>query len=255
MLYFHYSYTSSVLYSIVVVALTYLAALIIGVMIKKWGMYQANKAQKEVLLKYQEERLRLLHSAHDSIAGKIAGALLLCELHNDESLQKDVADWGAIGFLLRQAQDELRENIIDPIKVDSNIIQGNATNLGVTEFQFHNIVSQLESLLTILGFTGSIIINGSIDFVDRSKLSVCIDILREIHTNIIKHGIRGKYITTVSFSENSSIHINSSNRSKESKRIYIKNTGLMLICQIVQQYNGAINYCNEDNEWNIAIVL
>ncbi|NMN00314.1 hypothetical protein G1C96_0892 [Bifidobacterium sp. DSM 109958] len=235
---------------------TYLIALVLGFGVRKWGERQSRLASQQAAYERQQEQLRLLHSAHDSIAGKLAGAMMVCRLHGDGS--SDARDWSTVELLLQQALHELRENIINPAKLSVAPSQRQVTTAGDVALRFHNTVGEIEATMRLLHFRGGIAVSGPVNAVSADKLAVCVDLLREIHTNIIRHGIPGPYATTVTFGDDVTdddvtVHIVSTNLTEERPDETGADSGMALMRQSIAPYHGTVSHAVEDGEWTIAI--
>lgn len=256
----HFWDKSGVISALLAIDATYLIASVLGLGVRKWGERQSQIATQQAAYERQKEQLRLLHSAHDSIAGKLAGALMLCRLHGDDAGRGDAGtgdakDWATVALLLQQSLNELRGNIIDPIKVDVGRPPDSVPIGGMTELEFHNVVSEIEAMMGMLGFQGSITVRGLAGHVPADKLSTCADVLHEIHTNIIRHGAR-HYATMVVFGDDAIVRIISSNPVIAADNgAGDDGLGLALIRRSVERYDGSVRYAVGDGEWNIDVVF
>lgn len=244
----HFWDRPGVLPSLIGIDTTYPIALALGFGVRKWGERQSRLASRQAAYERQQEQLRLLHSAHDSIAGRLAGALMVCRLHDEDGAQ----DWRTVELLLQQALHELRENIINPAKLSVAVTQRHPAPDSGVALRFHNVVTELDSMMQLLRFRGGIAVTGTMDAVPADKLAVCVDLLREIHTNIIRHGIPGPYATTVSF-DDATVHIVSTNLTEECPDETGADSGMALMLQSIAPYRGTVSHTAEDGEWTVDV--
>ena len=244
--------------SIPVLACSYIGAFFVGFAIR-WKIQTEQRktdlaiAQEQV--RRQQERLRETHILHDSIAGSMTYAILLCR--KEESMKSNDA-LAQIEQVLTQALHELRTQIINPMAND--LETGNETDKrnDLDLFQ-QRIESQCDRLRT-LGFTGMPIIRGDLNAIDKAELPLLQTACTEILNNIAKHGKPGPFAFILSVeagsAESGEAHIFASNpysaaMDSESKNHY----GIALIQKFVRQHNGTMTIHSENEEWSLSLTI
>lgn len=191
--------------SIPVLACSYIGAFFVGFAIR-WKIQTEQRktdlaiAQEQV--RRQQKRLKEIHILHDSIAGAMTYAILLCR-KKEPSESSDTLP--QIEQVLMQALHELRTQIISPMTDELKTDKEEDTH---KLFQQH-IEAQCRRLRT-LGFTGTPIIRGNLSAMDKSLLPTLQTVCTEILNNIAKHGKPGAFAFVLSI-ESDEVRIFASN--------------------------------------------
>ena len=152
--------------------------------------------------------------------------------------------------LLMQALHELRTQIISPmtdeLKTDK---EEDADEL----FQQH-IEAQCKRL-RILGFTGTPIIRGNLNAMDKSLLPSLQTVCTEILNNIAKHGKPGAFAFILSVGPDA-VRIFASNLYNAAINSAPENHyGTALIQDFAQQHNGTMTINSENEEWSLSLTI
>ena len=236
--------------SIPVLACSYIGAFFVGFAIR-WKIQTEQRktdlaiAQEQV--RRQQKRLKEIHILHDSIAGAMTYAILLCR-KKEPSESSDTLP--QIEQVLMQALHELRTQIINPmtdeLKTDK---EEDADEL----FQQH-IEAQCKRLRT-LGFTGTPIIRGNLNAMDKSLLPSLQTVCTEILNNIAKHGKPGAFAFILSVGPDA-VRIFASNLYNAAINSAPENHyGTTLIQDFAQQHNGTMTINSENEEWSLSLAI
>jgi signal transduction histidine kinase len=236
--------------SIPVLACSYIGAFFVGFAIR-WKIQTEQRktdlaiAQEQV--RRQQKRLKEIHILHDSIAGAMTYAILLCR-KKEPSESSDTLP--QIEQVLMQALHELRTQIISPmtdeLKTDK---EEDADEL----FQQH-IEAQCKRL-RILGFTGTPIIRGNLNAMDKSLLPSLQTVCTEILNNIAKHGKPGAFAFILSVGPDA-VRIFASNLYNAAMNSAPENHyGTALIQDFAQQHNGTMTINSENEEWSLSLTI
>ena len=152
--------------------------------------------------------------------------------------------------VLMQALHELRTQIISPmtdeLKTDK---EEDADEL----FQQH-IEAQCKRL-RILGFTGTPIIRGNLNAMDKSLLPSLQTVCTEILNNIAKHGKPGAFAFILSVGPDA-VRIFASNLYNAAINSAPENHyGTALIQDFAQQHNGTMTINSENEEWSLSLTI
>lgn len=236
--------------SIPVLTCSYIGAFFVGFAIR-WKIQTEQRktdlaiAQEQV--RRQQKRLKEIHILHDSIAGAMTYAILLCR-KKEPSESSDTLP--QIEQVLMQALHELRTQIISPmtdeLKTDK---EEDADEL----FQQH-IEAQCKRL-RILGFTGTPIIRGNLNAMDKSLLPSLQTVCTEILNNIAKHGKPGAFAFILSVGPDA-VRIFASNLYNAAINSAPENHyGTALIQDFAQQHNGTMTINSENEEWSLSLTI
>lgn len=237
--------------SIPVLAGSYIGAFFVGFAIR-WKIQTEQRktdlaiAQEQV--RYQQKKLKGIHILHDSIAGAMTYAILLCR--KEESAKSNDA-FAQIEQVLTQALHELRTQIINPMT--DELLETDKEEDTCKLFQQH-IEAQCSRLRT-LGFTGMPIIRGNLSVMDKSALPSLQTVCTEILNNIVKHGNPGAFAFVLSV-ESNEVHVFASNLYNAAiNSVPGNHCGTTLIQDFVQQYKGTMTINSENGEWSLSLTV
>lgn len=236
--------------SIPVLACSYIGAFFVGFAVR-WKVQTEQRkadlaiAQKQV--QHQQKRLREIHILHDSIAGAMTYAILLCRKEETSGSNDTLAQ---IEQILIQALHELRTQIISPMAEE---LEPNIEEDTPRLFQQH-IETQCRRLGT-LGLTGTPIIRGDLSAVDESVLPPLRTVCTEILNNIAKHGKPGPFAFILSV-ESDEVRIFASNPYSDVMNKKIENHyGIALIQDFAKQNKGTMTINSENEEWSLSLII
>ena len=174
-------------------------------------------------------------------------AILLCRKKEPSESSDSLA---LIEQVLMQALHELRTQIISPmtdeLKTDK---EEDADEL----FQQH-IEAQCKRL-RILGLTGTPIIRGNLNAMDKSLLPSLQTVCTEILNNIAKHGKPGAFAFILSVGPDA-VRIFASNLYNAAINSAPENHyGTALIQDFAQQHNGTMPINSENEEWSLSLAI
>ena len=236
--------------SIPVLACSYIGAFFVGFAVR-WKVQteqrKANLAIAQKQVQHQQKRLREIHILHDSIAGAMTYAILLCRKEETSGSNDTLAQ---IEQILIQALHELRTQIISPMAEE---LEPNIEEDTHRLFQQH-IEAQCRRLGT-LGLTGTPIIRGDLSAVDESVLPPLRTVCTEILNNIAKHGKPGPFAFILSV-ESDEVRIFASNPYSDVMNKKIENHyGIALIQDFVKQNKGTMTINSENEEWSLSLII
>ena len=137
-----------------------------------------------------------------------------------------------------QALHELRTQIISPM----------------TDELKQHIEAQCKRL-RILGFTGTPIIRGNLNAMDKSLLPSLQTVCTEILNNIAKHGKPGAFAFILSVGPDA-VRIFASNLYNAAINSAPENHyGTALIQDFAQQHNGTMTINSENEEWSLSLTI
>lgn len=236
--------------SIPVLACSYIGAFCVGFAVR-WKAQTAQRkmdlaiAQEQV--RRQQKRLKEIHILHDSIAGAMTYAILLCRKKESSESSDTLTQ---IEQVLMQALHELRTQIISPMTDELKTDKEEDTH---KLFQQH-IEAQCRRLRT-LGFTGTPIIRGNLSAMDKSLLPPLQTVCTEILNNIAKHGKPGAFAFVLSI-ESDEVRIFASNLYSDAMNNVPENHyGTTLIQDFAQQHNGTMTINSENEEWSLSLAI
>lgn len=236
--------------SIPVLACSYIGAFFVGFAIR-WKIQTEQRktdlaiAQEQV--RHQQKKLKEIHILHDSIAGAMTYAILLCRKEESAKSNDAVTQ---IEQVLTQALHELRTQILSPM---TDELETNKEEDTHELFQQH--IEALCKRLRTLGFTGMPIIRGNLSAMDRSALPPLQTVCTEILNNIAKHGKPGAFAFILSV-EPDTVRIFASNLYNIAINSALENhCGTTLIQDFVQQHNGTMTINSENGEWSLSLTV
>ena len=236
--------------SIPVLACSYIGAFFVGFAVRWKVQTEQRKADLAIAqeqVRYQQKRLREIHILHDSIAGAMTYAILLCRKEETSGSNDTLAQ---IEQILIQALHELRTQIISPMAEE---LEPNIKEDAPRLFQQH-IEAQCRRLGT-LGLTGTPIIRGDLSAVDESVLPPLRTVCTEILNNIAKHGKPGPFAFILSV-ESDEVRIFASNPYSDVMNKKIENHyGIALIQDFAKQNKGTMTINSENEEWSLSLII
>lgn len=236
--------------SIPVLACSYIGAFFVGFAVRWKVQTEQRKADLAIAqeqVRYQQKRLREIHILHDSIAGAMTYAILLCRKEETSGSNDTLAQ---IEQILIQALHELRTQIISPMAEE---LEPNIEEDTPRLFQQH-IEAQCRRLGT-LGLTGTPIIRGDLSAVDESVLPPLRTVCTEILNNIAKHGKPGPFAFILSV-ESDEVRIFASNPYSDVMNKKIENHyGIALIQDFAKQNKGTMTINSENEEWSLSLII
>ncbi len=248
-------------------SLTFLAAGITGWLLRSRDMARRLRVQTRidsVQLKAQAERLAMLHELHDSVATSLTYAVLSsrlarsrCAPHSDAA--KDLLE---VENAVSQALRHLRERVIMPANTSINSEPQDGTVAPAQTgpaLDVHRFVREQVEQLSKLRFTP--VVSVELPYpLPQTFECVINEFIAEICSNIAKYASQGTVTLSVRTMGTDQIALASSNickndGSKGTDHTFSTRTGLASMRKRVEELDGEIDFCCENNEWTISIRL
>lgn len=222
-------------------------------------------ARQKIVIQHQmeqrDERLRILHILHDSVANDLVYAISrsrMLKTDGNSQINDTVDD---IVSTLEIALSELRRDIIEPTKhsldQDDHSLQHEYPYVAsVTDVRKELAIAKMR--LSKHGFIGIPQINGDISTMDDAVSSLLSSCIKELTGNMIKYGQPGDYALGVDVSDDEMMVIASNTISPlyaGERSVFSSNVGLESLTNELEQHGGTLSATVEDGEWSVCITL
>lgn len=248
-------------------SLTFVAAGIAGWLLRSRDTTRQFKVRMHidnVRLKAQAEKLAMLHELHDSVATSLTYAVLYSRLARSRCRRgSDAAkDLQEVENAVSQALRRLRERVIIPAdaSISGESRSGASASIPIGPApDLHRFVREQVEQLRKLRFTPV----ASVELLcplPRSLEYVMDEFVAEICSNIAKYASQGIVTLCMQTMGTDQIVIISSNicrndEPKDTDPIFSSRTGLVSMRKRVEELDGDIDFCRENDEWTISIRL
>ena len=238
------------------------------------------------------ERLNVLHQLHDSVAGTLTYALMLCRRGRSEG---DVDQYRYVENAIGEALDHMRREVIEPTRrlIDERdgmnvptVVGGPSARLrpagepGMIDLQLGKTATRLRRL----GFQCETLLRGDVAGLSPELAALVARTLEEIGNNVLKHGKIGYCAITVTVGNDGSVRIWSSNMTDAEQPQVAGSTGeahssvvsssadsedcsdnaarssescegLALIRRSVRPFGGTLTTSCEGGEWTVVVTI
>lgn len=247
-----------------------LVALGAGMTVHLWRKVRADRAAAEMRRRLLEqenaqyaERLNMLHQLHDSVAGTLTYALMLCRRGRTEG---DVAQYQYVESAIEEALDHMRREVIEPTRrlVDAHgtapdgkpAVTASPMSPDAIDVQLGRIATRLRQL----GYRCETLLRGDRTTLPEDRAIVIARTIEEIGNNILKHGEPGYCAITVTIDGDGAATIWSSNLAEPGRTRSADGTngngeGLDLIRRSIRPFGGRLVTSCEDDEWTTVVTI
>ena len=232
----------------------------------RWKAYKdqllAEKALADKQIRYQQERLAIAHTVHDSITGSLIYAIYLCRLHADNANDaQSTAAFKQLEDILSQTVHDIRSDVLSPLRAEEAASQDqpesgtNQPPAALHDMTLNDVIRRQQERLASLGFIG--IVDVDVDYAVTNHPDMqqpCISIVLELTNNIMKHGQPGCYVLRVTHHDDS-ICFFASNQCAQSEQQHHQQARPRSLASMVASASGSMHISNEDDEWSVSITI
>lgn len=256
-----------------------LIAMALGATMRVWRSAMRERSQAEAsrrLLeqenRQQQERLAMLHQLHDSVAGSLAYAVMLCR-QAERDASGDAARLRQVRRIeeaVDQALTGMRREVIEPTRrlLDGRSDDPSVSGVDVpealapgrtTRYTVEQALERTEARLRSLGYDCDTLLRGDCGHLSELRLAFVGRAVTEIGNNIVRHGRPGYCAITVRVTDDGGMRIWSSNpvdgAGVSRGAAVTGGEGLALIRRDVEASGGMMTCGLDDGAWTVSIAM